>query len=144
METPERTVASIVEHLFTHPNPTTGGGPPAHIAWVIFENGTVFMSYPTDELPLTADRDTLRAAALAALADLGPVQVGTPSADFSATHLRDWFPGEYVYWISYDHPSVATIVIAPEANDLAAGLHGRACRAADLEGQVIVQIRPFQ
>jgi hypothetical protein len=144
MGTPERTVASIVEHLFTHPNPTTGGGPPAHIAWVVFENGTVFMSYPTDELPLSADQDALRAAALAALAELGSVQAGTSSADFSATHLRDWFPGEFVYWIRYDHPSVATIVIASEADDLAAGLHGRACRAADQESQVIVHIRPFQ
>jgi hypothetical protein len=144
MENSKRTAASIVAHLFSHPNPTSGGKPPPHVAWAVFEHGTVFTSYPGEALPLTASADDVRRAALAALKALGPVQAGTPSADFTATHLRDWFPGEFIYWISYDHPSVATIVIAGEVNDLAAGLQGRLCREEDLAGQRIVELHPFQ
>lgn len=138
-----RTPASVIEHLFTHANPTTGSRPPERVAWVVFEHGTVFVATPTDELPGDADDEALVAAAVGALEELGPAQPGTASADFNPAHLSDWFPGEFVYWIGFDHPLLATIVLATEANDLVAGLEGRARRDADLEGRNPVAIRRF-
>ncbi len=57
--------------------------------------------------------------------------------------LDDWFPGEFIYFVSYDHLSVATIVIAEEDNALAAGLVARARRNADHEARRVVEIRDF-
>ena len=69
---------------------------------------------------------------------------GTPSADFNPVLLDDWFPGEFIYFVSYDHPSVATIVITDEDDALAAGLEARARRNTDLEVRHVVEIRDFQ
>lgn len=139
----ERTVAGVLEHLFTSVNPETGSRPPPHIAWVVFANGTAFFTAPTDELPLDAPREDLVTAACRALEELGPVVAGTPSGDFSPSLLDTWFPGEFVYFVTYDHPSIATIVFADEEAELAAGLEGRARRTADHEARRIELVRDF-
>jgi hypothetical protein len=139
----KRTVAQVIEHVFTHDNPTTGSTPPEHMAWVVFANGTVFFSAPNDMLTLDASAEAVAAAAREALRELGPVIPGTPAGDFNAAHLGGWFPGEHVYFVTYDHPAVATVVLADAQNDLAAGLEGRARRAADSEAMEVELIRTF-
>ena len=84
----------------------------------------------------------MRAAEIA-LEELGPVIPGTPSAVFNPVLLDEWFPGEFIFFVSYDHPSVATIVISDESDALTAGLEARARRNADIEARVIVEIRDF-
>lgn len=139
-----RSVGSVLEHVFTHQNPSTGSLPPEQMAWVVFEHGTAFFSAPTDELATDADVDDLVAAARIAMAELGPVIAGTPAGDFNSECLSAWFPGEFVYFVSYDHPAIATVVVADEAqDDLSAGLVGRSRREADLEGLSAREIRDF-
>lgn len=134
----------MLEHVFTHQNPTTGSLPPEQMAWVVFEHGTAFFSAPTEELGVDADVDELIAAARIAMAELGPVIAGTPAGDFNSEPLDVWFPGELIYFVSYDHPAIATVVIADEAqDDLSAGLIGRSRREADLEGLSAREIRDF-
>ncbi len=144
MPAKNRSVGSVLEHVFTHENPTTGSQPPELMAWVVFENGTAFFSAPTDELGSDATQDELVAAARIAMAELGPVIAGTPAGDFNPVCLDAWFPGEYVYFVTYDHPAIATVVIAEKPDDLAAGLTGRARREADLSGLDAREIRDFQ
>lgn len=139
----QRTVASVIEHLFTNPNPDTGLPPSAAVAWVIFANGTVFYTYPTDDLPLDASAEAIEAAAIAALRELGPVVPGTSSADFNPTHLANWFPGEHVYLVTYDHPNIATVVVEG-VDRLSAGLAARARRDADHAALRVEQVRRFQ
>lgn len=139
----QRTVADVVEHLFTTANPESGSLPPEQIAWVVFANGTAFFTAPHDDLPLDATAEELADAARQALHELGPVVAGTPAADFSPSLLRAWYPGEYVYFITYDHPSVANIVFAEGESELAAGLEGRARREADYDAMQVAMIRDF-
>jgi hypothetical protein len=143
MEASKRSAASVLEHVFTHDNPETGSQPPEHMAWVVFEHGTAFFSAPTDELPLDATPEEILAAARMAMAELGPVIAGTPAGDFNPVCLDAWFPGEFVYFVTYDHPAIATVVIAEEEDDLSAGLAGRARREADLAGLTATEIRSF-
>lgn len=133
----------MLEHVFTHQNPTTGSLPPEQMAWVVFEHGTAFFSAPTDELAVDADMNELVAAARIAMAELGPVIAGTPAGDFNPVCLDAWFPGEFVYFVTYDHPAIATVVITADEDDLAAGLTGRSRREADLEGLSAREIRDF-
>lgn len=139
----QRTVADVVEHLFTSANPENGSLPPEQIAWVVFAHGTAFFAAPSDDLPLDASADELVAAARQALHELGPVVAGTPAADFSPSLLRAWFPGEFVYFVRYDHPSVANIVFADREAELAAGLEGRARRSADYDAMQVELVRDF-
>ncbi len=139
----QRTVADVVEHLFTTANPESGSQPPEQIAWVVFANGTAFFTAPNDDLPLDATAEELSVAARQALHELGPVVAGTSSADFSPSLLRAWYPGEFVYFITYDHPSVANIVFTSEEAELAAGLEGRARRSADYDTMQVALIRDF-
>jgi hypothetical protein len=139
----ERTASSVLEHVFTHENPTTGSKPPEHMAWVIFANGTAFFTAPTDALPADTSLDAIEAAGKAALQELGPVLVGTSSADFNPVWLEAWFPGEYAYFVTFDHPAIASIVVAREENRLAAGLAGRKQRTADLEALEVIEVRGF-
>jgi hypothetical protein len=143
MQTAERTASSVLEHVFTHENPATGSKPPEHIAWVIFANGTAFYTAPTDALPATASIEAIEAAGKAALQELGPVIAGTSSADFDPVRLDAWFPGEYVYFVTFGHPAIASIVIAREEDDLAAGLAGRTQRQADLEALEVIEVSGF-
>ncbi|HEY0138430.1 MAG TPA: hypothetical protein VGB85_30300 [Nannocystis sp.] len=143
MEASKRSPASVMEHVFTHRNPTTGSTPPEHMAWVVFEHGTAFFSAPSDELPLDATPEEILAAARIAMAELGPVIAGTAAGDFNPVCLDAWFPGEFVYFVTYDHPAIATVVIADHEDDLSAGLAGRAYREADLAGLTATEIRGF-
>lgn len=134
----------MLEHVFTHQNPTTGSLPPEQMAWVVFEHGTAFFSAPTDDLTVDADMHELVAAARIAMAELGPVIAGTPAGDFNPVSLEDWFPGELIYFVTYDHPAIATVVFTQEDDDdLSAGLAGRSRREADLEGLCAREIRDF-
>ena len=144
MQRAQRTPGTVLEHVFSHENPGTGSQPPEHMTWVVFANGTAFFSEPSDELPLEATPAEIVRAAEIALEELGPVIPGTPSADFNPVLLDEWFPGEFIFFVSYDHPSVATIVIAEDDDALSAGLEARARRNADIDARSIVEIRDFR
>lgn len=137
------TPAQVLEHVFTSANPVTGSPPPPAMAWVVFAGGTCFYTAPSDVLPATATREQLEAAAKAALRELGPVHVGSPAADFSATRLDGWFTDEPVWFVTFDHEAIATIVISAAGNDLVVGLRGRALREADHDEQRVVVVRGF-
>ena len=136
------TPAEIIERVFTTANPTTGSQPPPQMAWVIFEHGTAFFAAPSDALAADASFDTLADAATAALAELGPVHVGTSSADVNPSRLDGWFPEEPVWFVSFDHPAIATVVVV-ESSDLAAGMMARGLRQQDHDEQRIVLVRRF-
>lgn len=135
------TPGEVLERVFTTANPKTGSQPPPAIAWAVFAHGTCFVAPPSAALPATASRDALEAAALAALAELGPVHAGSPSADFRASRLDGWF-AEPVWFIGFDHPAIAAIVIG-DGSDLAMGLHGRSLRQADHDAPRVVLVRGF-
>lgn len=132
----------VIEHVFTSVNPETGSQPPPEMAWVVFAHGTVFFTAPTAELPARSSRVDLAAAARAALRELGPVQPGSPSADFNPVRLSAWYPDEPVWFVGFDHPSIATILTS-EADDLAAGLEARQLRQLDHDEQTLTFIRGF-
>ncbi|HEU4404117.1 MAG TPA: hypothetical protein VFS43_02315 [Polyangiaceae bacterium] len=138
-----RSAASVIEHLFTNPNPTSGSGPPEHMAWVVFENGTAFFTTPSDALPLGSSLDALERAAKAALDELGPVRAGGPAGDFNVSHLATWFPGEFVFFVSFDHNSIATVVTGDSDDRLSAGLEGRSRRDVDVREKKVVVARGF-
>ena len=136
------TAADVLERVFTTANPDTGSQPPPHMAWVVFEHGTAFFTAPTPALPIDASFDALEAAGRAALAELGPVHVGTPSADFNTARLDGWFPDDPVWFVSFDHPAIATIVTI-EASELVAGMTARQLRQQDHDEQKVVHVRRF-
>jgi hypothetical protein len=139
-----RTPASALEHIFTNPNPLNGKLPPTHVAWVIFANGTVFYTFPNEDLLPGASAAELTAAAISALDEMGPVMAGTPSADFSVSRLASWFPEERVYFVTYDDPRIVSIVVEEqESTDLAVGMLGRANRQADFEQRRVALVRGF-
>lgn len=136
------TAAEVLERVFTSVNPATGSRPPPAMAWAVFEHGTFFYTDPSSDLPATASFDQIAAAALAALDELGPVQAGTPAGDFNPTRLEGWYPDHPVWFVSYDHPRIAT-VIELEATDVAAGLTARSHRQLDHDERKIVLVRRF-
>ena len=137
------TPAEVIARVFTTVNPATGSKPPPEIAWVVFAHGTVFFTAPTDALPVDATRETIEAAARAALFELGPVQVGTPSADFNPTRLTGWYPDEPVWFVGFDHPDLATIVTLA-GSDLVAGIAARQARQQDHDDPIVVEVRSFR
>lgn len=140
---PELTVADVITQVFTTANPTTGHAPPEHVAWALFANETVFLTMPTEALPVDASPAALKSAAQAALLELGPPRAGTPSADFRVVRLP-WFPDDYVYMVSYSHPNIFNIIIADEeTSDLVAGMTARATREMDVEQPDIIAWRDF-
>lgn len=139
----ERSVAEVVEHLFTSVNPETGSRPPEKIAWAVFAGGTVFFATPSDDLPLSASAGELAVAARRALRELGPVVPGGPGGDFSTSLLDTWFPGEYVFFITYDHPSIANVILADDGDELSAGIIGRQIRAGDHAAMAVDLVRDF-
>jgi hypothetical protein len=136
------TAEDVATRVFTSQNPATGSQPPPEIAWVVFEHGTVFFSTPTDALPASASSAQIAEAGKAALRELGPVHVATPSADFNAVRLNSWFPDEPVWFVRFDHPNVATVVVM-ESEPVVAGLEARRRRQRDHDEQVIVCVRGF-
>ena len=136
------TPAEVLHKVFTSKNPTTGSAPPPHMAWAVFANGTAFYSEPTDTLPVDAPFDAIADAGRAALRELGPVIAGTPAADFNSSRLDNWFPDEPVWFVTYDHPSIITILVS-DGDDLRAGLEGRSRRQQDHDETSIVLVRRF-
>ena len=98
-------------------------------SWVVFEHGTCVV--------LVEPADDLAARAVAILGEFGPVQAGTPAADFGTVPL-DAAPG---WVVTGHHPDVLTYV-APgevgEPDNLAVGLTGRAKR--DLDGHELTVV----
>jgi hypothetical protein len=113
------------------------------VAWVLLRNGTAFVAVPGADLPAEADFDALGSAAKEALAELGPVVAGTPSADFSVSKLDAWFPGDGWWFVTYDHPSIVTVLHAPGSTEVAVGFVARAERQADFDRPEIVLVRDF-
>ncbi len=144
MTSPSPTTAdAVLEHLFTHANPDSGSPAPAHTAWVVFAHGTVFYTFPDAELPVDSGREALVAAALKAFEALGPVRVGTPSADFHPGHLATWFPEAPIYLVNYDQPNIASVFFAEGESPLQVGLAARSLRQQDYETRTIVAVRDF-
>lgn len=139
----ELTVADVVTRVFTTENPETGSAPPEHVAWVIFRHETVFLTAPTDELPVSSTPDALVRAALKTLIRFGPPVPGTASADFQVTRLP-WWPDAFVFMVSYDHPNLFNVVIADdEMSDLGVGIMGRSVRKSDAEEPSVIEVRAF-
>ena len=135
-------VEDIIARVFTSQNPVTGSQPSAQIAWVVFAHGTVFFSKPTDALPASSSPAQIADAGRAALGGLGPVRAGSPSGDFSPVRLDGWFPDEPVWFIRFDHPNIATVVVI-DAKPVAAGLEARRRRQRDHDEQTITCVRTF-
>lgn len=136
------TPASVMEHMFTRPSPT-GGAPPPEVAWVIFDNGTVFYTGPTEALGAAATTAEIERAARDALAEIGPVIAGSPSADFNVVRLEQWFPDDPVYFVTFDDPRIAAVIIDEVEAEVTAGLLGRAARDADRDDPQVVEVRGF-
>ena len=138
------TPAEVIEKVFTTANPETGSLPPPDIAWAVFEHGTVFFGAPAEGLDVSASIDDVEAAARAALAELGPVRVASPSADFTVSRLSGWYPDDPVWFIGFDSATIAAIVVEDVDGDLTAGLTGRAIRDRDHQGMQVVSVRTFR
>jgi hypothetical protein len=135
-------VEDIIARVFTSQDPVTGSKPSAHIAWVVFAHGTVFFSKPTDTLPASSSPAQIADAGRAALGRLGPVRAGSPSGDFSPVRLDDWFPEEPVWFVRFNHPNIATVVVI-DAKPVDAGLEARRRRQRDYDEQTITGVRAF-
>jgi len=103
-------------------------------SWVLFEHGTCLI--------LMQPEADLAAQARQIMAAWGPVQVGTPSADFNVIALPDP-PGGWV--VTGHHPDMLNYVApgdgsGPRPPDLVVGLIGRGSRDQDAQGLRIVHI----
>lgn len=134
--------AEIAARIFTSPNPTTGVQPAPQITWVVFAHGTVFHTRPTDKLPVISSPSAIAEAGKAALRELGPVRVGSPSGDFITARLKTWFPDEPVWSVRFGHPDIVTLVVL-EAEPAFAGLEARRRRQRDYDQQTITCVRGF-
>jgi hypothetical protein len=137
-----QTIEDIIARVVTSQGPVTDSHPPAQIAWVVFAHGTVFFSKPTDALPASSSPAQITDAGRAALGRLGPVRAGSPSGDFRPTRLDGWFPDEPVWFVGFNHPNIATVVVI-DANPVAAGLEARRRRQRDHDEQTITCVRGF-
>jgi len=138
------TSETIVEHIFTTPNPETGSQPPAHFAWILFENDTIYLSFPNELTPLEASFDELANVAKEELQKLGSAMAGSPSGDFNVNKVS-WYPDDFVFMITYDHGHIFNFgIYEEETSDLTVGLVGRAARSEDAETLKIKKIRNFQ
>ncbi|HKE15360.1 MAG TPA: hypothetical protein VKB80_10865 [Kofleriaceae bacterium] len=138
------TPADVIERIFTTRNPETGSAPPVQIAWAVFEHGTAYLSAPTDALGADATVEEVAEAARAALRELGPAHAGSASGDFRVNRLSGWYPDEPVWFIGFDSPALATVLIEELETDLAAGLAGRALRDRDHASMRLVAVRNFR
>jgi hypothetical protein len=137
------TPAEVIERVFTTPNPETGSAPPPEIAWAVFEQGTAFVTAPTAALGIDASTEQVAEAARAALLALGPAHGGSSSGDFTVRRLSGWYPDEPVWFVTFESPEIAAIVIG-EFSDLAAGVIGRMLRNGDHESMQLVAVRNFR
>jgi len=98
--------------------------------WVAFLFGTCVVVPSGEREP--------KAAALALLAERGPVVAGTPSGDFNVSEM----PAEFGWLVSFDHPDILARVSRATAGaspDMVIGLTGRAARARDAEALAVVR-----
>jgi hypothetical protein len=113
------TPEELVEHVKLAINPAFG-------YWVLFKNGTYIIF---DEADATTP---LRAAAVAAMQEFGPVFAGGPAGDFEVFQLDEsvgWVVAGHGYGMyTYVHPSE---VSSADAEDLEVGLFGREKRDQD-------------
>ncbi|AKT38115.1 hypothetical protein [Chondromyces crocatus] len=104
----------------------------AHKSWVLFECGTCVI--------LMDPQGDLGEQAKLLLAQWGPVQVGTASADFSVVELEA-HPG---WVVTCHHPDVLNYVSHededPGASDLLVGMAGRSYRGADAASLRIIHV----
>lgn len=133
----------IVEYIYTTENPETGSQPPEHVAWVMFGNGTFYLTGVNDEVSLDADYDHIASVATQSLKELGRAIGGTSSADFGANKLP-WFPDEFVYMVSYNHNHIFNIRVQDEeADEVSVGFWGRADRSQDADELQVKFVRHF-
>lgn len=137
------TPASTIEHMFTTTSPS-GSEPPDPLAWAVLEHGTVFYSQPSESLPLGATLEAVERAARAALSELGPVVPATPRGDFQVARLDGWFPDDPVFFVTFEHPAIATVIIEEVQGDMGAGLLGRVARQRDHDAPRFVMVRNFR
>lgn len=137
------TPASTIEHMFTSVGPS-GSDPPEPIAWAVLEHGTVFYSQPSASLPVDATLDAIERAARVALSELGPVVPATPGGDFQVSRLDGWFPDDPVFFVTFEHPAIATVIIESVPGDVGAGLLGRVARQRDHDEPRFVMVRNFR
>jgi hypothetical protein len=102
-------------------------------SWVLFEHGTcvILMQPQTD----------LAAQATALLAEWGPVQVATPSADFNVVELAN-SPG---WVVTCHHPDILVYVPMDDENtagtsDVVIGLIGRSERDQDAKELNVIHV----
>lgn len=121
----------------THTDPTIARwrrmGVTAGKSWVLFSHDTCVV--------FAAAEGDLAEQARALLREWGPVQVGTPSADFSVTAL-----GEGEGWLVHcHHPGIVTYVgpeegLGSAASEVIVGLLGRVKRHQDAQEQAVVHV----
>lgn len=137
------TVEDIVENIFTTPNPETGSQPPENIAWVLFENDTIYLAIPSELTPLGSDFEQLAKVARQELKSLGVAAGGTSSADFSVNKVS-WYPNDYIFMVTYDHGHIFNISIQEnETNDVSIGVLSRSARSLDAEELKVKKVRDF-
>jgi hypothetical protein len=110
----------------------------ANVDWVAFKNGTfaVFsQAHPArSRQKLIEDGE----GALKYYAGIGS-GAGSSYGDFAAHFQDNNFPDENVWIVTFDHPSIMTLVVFDEATgDMQAGLCGRGVRAVDADDPVVV------
>lgn len=133
----------VVEHIYTTENPETGSQPPENVAWVMFGNGTFYLTGVSDELPLDTSHEQLAVVATQSLKEFGRAIGGTYTADFGANKLP-WFPDEFVYIVTYSHNHIFNICVhEEEASELSVGFLGRAARGEDAEELQVKLVRHF-
>ncbi|MFP3960921.1 hypothetical protein SMC26_01190 [Actinomadura fulvescens] len=100
-------------------------------SWVMFENGTCVI--------LMEPEDDLAAQATEILREYGPVEAGSPAADFGTIDL-EVDPG----WVVYGHHNDVLNYVSPEEveapEDVVIGLLGRSKRDQDGHALTVVHV----
>lgn len=139
----ELTIEEVVKHVYTTENPETGSKPNPNLAWVIFENGTVFLTAENDEIDSKLTIDQIKEYAAYELYKAGEPVGGTSSADFTVDKLP-WYPKDNIYIVSYEYHGLFNIMILEEdSSHLSIGLQARSQRAADFDKQLVRTVRHF-
>ncbi len=103
-------------------------------SWALFEHGTCVIFSDAN-----ANGDVAKQA-IALLTEWGPVQVGTPSADFDIIELAER-PG---WVVTCHHPDILTYVdpseMGPNPQEIMVGLIGRGKRDEDAQELKVVHI----
>ena len=106
-------------------------------SWVLFKHGTCVV--------LVEPGDDLAGQAVAVLREFGPVQAGSPAADFGTIALEEatgWVvTGHHPEVLTYVSPDEVTEVTQDDDNlNLAVGLTGRAKRDQDSRDLTITHV----